>query len=46
MAIAAFKMKMFNDAKELANFVVTGDVTTVTSIVFDASSGKFVIFYV
>ena len=46
MAIAGFKMKMFNDAVALHAFVVSGDVTTVTSIVFDASSGKFVLFYV
>lgn len=48
MAIAAFKMKMFDDAKSLQDYVVSvgGGVTTVTAIVFDAASGKFVLFYV
>lgn len=46
MAIAAFKYKMFSSAKDLHAYVKTGDVTTVTSIVFDAASGQFVLFYV
>lgn len=48
MAIAAFKYKMFRTAKELADFVVSGGggVTTVTSIVYDAPNGMFVLFYV
>lgn len=46
MAIAGFKMKMFPTAVALHAYVKTGDVTTVTSIVFDAASGQFVLFYV
>ncbi len=46
MAIATFKMKMFQSAVALHAFVTTGDVTTVTSIVYDAGSGQFVLFYV
>jgi hypothetical protein len=44
MAIAGFKLKIFDDAKALQIFVSTGAVTTVVSIVTDAS-GKYLLFY-
>ena len=46
MAIAAFKYETFLDARALWDFVKTGDVRTVTAIVYDAGSGQFVVFYV
>ena len=45
MAIAGFKVAEFSTALELQKFVSTGGVTTVVSIVFNAASGKFVVFY-
>lgn len=45
MAIAAFKYKMFPTARDLHAFVTTGNVTTVTAIIYD-NSGQFVLFYV
>lgn len=45
MAIAAFKSKDFQTHSELAKFVQTGPVAAVVSIVFNAASGKYTLFY-
>lgn len=46
MAVA-LKQQLFNTARELATFAETpaNNVTTVVSVVFDAVSGKYVLFY-
>lgn len=47
MAIATFKMKYFNNPVDLQVFVSTDTgVTTITAIVYDTQSNKYVLFYV
>ncbi len=45
--LAKFRTKMFATSEELKAFVVQNDspVNSVTSIVYDALNGKFVLFY-
>jgi hypothetical protein len=45
MAIAAFKVAIFDDPVALQKFVSTGAVTTVTAIVCD-NNGKYILYYV
>jgi hypothetical protein len=46
MAIAAFKVRIFDSHNDLKDFVTTdGTVNTVISIVTD-NNGKYVLFYV
>jgi hypothetical protein len=44
MAIAGFKVQIFDDPVALKEFVRTGAVTTVAAIVCD-NNGKYVLFY-
>lgn len=44
MAIANFKYGIFDTARALHEFVTSGDVVSVVSIVTDGS-GKFIVFY-
>jgi hypothetical protein len=45
MAIAGFKVKDFQLASELQKFCLTAAVTTIVSIVYNAASGKYTLFY-
>ncbi len=46
MAVANFKYKIFDTAKELHAFALADAACdTIISIVFDAASGKFTLFY-
>jgi len=46
MAIATFQYKIFDTARDLHAFAVANAACdTIISIVFDAASGKYVLFY-
>lgn len=46
MAVANFQYKIFNSASELHAFAIANAACdTIISIVFDAGSSKFVLFY-
>ncbi len=46
MALAKFKMKVFQYPTELEKYVQTAvDVASVVAIVYDAASGKHVLYY-
>lgn len=45
--LAKFRTKMFDTSLDLHTFVTQDDspVNSITSIVFDGASGKFILFY-
>ncbi len=46
-ALAKFRTKMFNTSLELHAYVTNGssDVNSITAIVFDSASAKYILFY-